>query len=74
MEPKCERCTVIGKLAPFESQLQLALQADTHRIKRERRTGLMHFEAKALHFPTGAQLLDYVEDIKAQLPRGEVEP
>jgi predicted DNA-binding protein YlxM (UPF0122 family) len=45
IEPKYERRKVIGKLAPFESQLQLALQADTHRIKRERRTGLMHCES-----------------------------
>lgn len=36
--------------------------------------GQVTIEAKALHFPTGAQLLDYVEDIKAQLPRNEVEP
>ena len=45
VEPKYQRGKHIGKLAPFESQLQLALQADTHRIKRERRTGLMHFNA-----------------------------
>ena len=36
--------------------------------------GQVTIEAKALHFPTGAQLLDYVEDIKAQLLRSEVEP
>ncbi len=36
--------------------------------------GQVTIEAKALHFPTGAQLLDYVEDIKAQLLRSEIEP
>ena len=45
VEPKYERCEIIGKLARIASQLQLALQADTPRIKRERRTGLMHFKA-----------------------------
>lgn len=36
--------------------------------------GQVTIEAKALHFPIGALLLDYVEDIKAQLPRSEIEP
>jgi hypothetical protein len=36
--------------------------------------GQVTIEAKSLHFPTGAQLLEYVEDIKAQLPRNEVQP
>jgi hypothetical protein len=31
-------------------------------------------EVKALHFPTEAQLLDYVKDIKAELPRSEGDP
>jgi transposase len=44
-EPKYERRAALNNLAPFESQLQLALKADRHRPKRERRTGLMHFKA-----------------------------
>ena len=36
--------------------------------------GQVTIEANALHFPTGAQLLDCVKDIKPQLPRNEVEP
>ncbi len=45
VEPTYQRRKLVGKLAAFESELKLALQADTHRIKRERRTGLMHFNA-----------------------------
>jgi len=32
-----------GKLTPFESKLLLALEADAHRPKRDRRTALMLF-------------------------------
>ena len=54
IEPKYQRRKLVGKLAAFESQLKLALQADTHRIKRERRTGLMHFNALKLAGFTGS--------------------
>ena len=36
--------------------------------------GQVTIEAKSLHFSTGAKLLEYVEEIKAQLPRNEVQP
>ena len=44
VEPKYERPKAIGKLTPFESHLKLALQADAHRPKRDRRTALMLFK------------------------------
>ena len=36
--------------------------------------GEVTIEASALWFPTGRQLLDYVHEIAAELPRHEVEP
>ncbi len=36
--------------------------------------GVVTIEASALWFPTGGQLLDYVHEIAAELPRNEVEP
>ncbi len=44
-EPKYQRVKTIGKLTPFEPKLLLALEADSHRPKRDRRTALMLFEA-----------------------------
>ena len=44
-EPKYQRAKTIGKLAPFEPKLLLALEADSHRPKRDRRTALMLFDA-----------------------------
>ncbi len=44
-EPKYQRAKTIGKLTPFEPKLLLALEADSHRPKRDRRTALMLFEA-----------------------------
>ena len=41
--PKYRRTTKITKLTPFEPQLILALTADAHRPKRDRRTALMLF-------------------------------
>lgn len=43
-EPKYERAKKVGKLTPFESHLKLALEADAHRPKRDRRTGLRLFK------------------------------
>lgn len=43
-EPQYRRRAATPKLGSFESRLQLALKADSHRPKRERRTGLMHFK------------------------------
>jgi transposase len=43
-EPTYQRKQAIGKLSPFESRLELALRADAHRPKRERRTALMLFK------------------------------
>jgi len=40
-----ERAKVDGKLTPFVSTLLLALEADSRRPKRDRRTALMLFEA-----------------------------
>ena len=42
-EPKYLRTTKLTKLTPFEPQLILALTADAHRPKRDRRTALMLF-------------------------------
>jgi transposase len=44
VEPKYVRPKAIGKIAPYESRLQLALQSDAHRPKRDRRTALMLFK------------------------------
>ena len=44
-EPKYQRHRTDGKLSQFASKLRLALEADTHRPKRDRRTALMLFEA-----------------------------
>ena len=42
--PKYERTIVPGKLVAFESRIQLALQTDAHRPKKERRTVLTLFK------------------------------
>ena len=39
------RAKATGKLTPFEPKLLLALEADAHRPKRDRRTALMLFDA-----------------------------
>jgi transposase len=39
------RTQAVTKLTPFEPKLLLALEADSHRIKRDRRTALMLFES-----------------------------
>ena len=39
------RTKAATKLTPFEPKLLLALEADSHRIKRDRRTALMLFDA-----------------------------
>ncbi len=43
-EPKYERRKAAGKITPYESRLQLALQVDAHRPRRDRRTALMLFK------------------------------
>ncbi|MDQ3267650.1 MAG: hypothetical protein M3P47_02825 [Pseudomonadota bacterium] len=43
-EPKYQRAKATGKLTPFEPKLLLAWEADSHRLKRDRRTALMLFE------------------------------
>jgi transposase len=42
---KYQRAKSNGKLTPFEPRLLLALEADSHRPKRDRRTALMLFSA-----------------------------
>jgi transposase len=42
---KYQRVRASGKLTPFEPKLLLALEADSHRPKRDRRTALMLFTA-----------------------------
>lgn len=44
VEPKYQRSKAEIKITPYESRLQLALQADAHRPKRDRRTALMLFK------------------------------
>jgi transposase len=39
-----QRAKATGKLTPFEPGLLLALEADVHRPKRDRRTALMLFD------------------------------
>jgi transposase len=43
-EPKYERAPVTGLLTPYVSHIQLALQVDAHRPKRDRRTKLALFK------------------------------
>lgn len=43
-EPKYRRAPVQTKLTPYEPKLILALTADAHRPKRDRRTAVMLFE------------------------------
>jgi transcriptional regulator with XRE-family HTH domain len=43
-EPKYRRATAVGKLTPFEPKLLMALVADAHRPKRDRRNALMLFK------------------------------
>lgn len=44
-EPKYQRVKTSGKLTAYEPMLLMALEADARRPKRDRRTGLMLFEA-----------------------------
>lgn len=44
IEPKYDRPKAAVKITPYVSRLQLALQADAHRPKRDRRTALMLFK------------------------------
>jgi transposase len=44
-EPRYRRGKAVGKLTAFEPTLLLALEADSHRPKRDRCTALMLFEA-----------------------------
>ena len=44
VEPKYTRPKAASKITPYESRLQLALQADAHRPKRDRCTALMLFK------------------------------
>lgn len=44
-EPKYQRAKATGKLIPFEPMLLFALNADSHRPKRDCRTAWMLFEA-----------------------------
>ncbi len=44
VEPKYERAKGTSKITPYESRLQLAIQTDSHRPKRDRRTALMLFK------------------------------
>ena len=43
--PRYRRTKAVGKLTSFEPKLLLALEADAHRPKRDRRTALMLFAA-----------------------------
>jgi transposase len=43
IEPKYKRSAGVTKLTAFESQLNLMLESDTHRPKKERRTALSLF-------------------------------
>jgi hypothetical protein len=64
-------------LADKRDQISRGLNCSEQMVEQLRgllEEGQVTIEAKALHFLTGAQLLDYVEDIKAQLLRSEVEP
>ena len=53
-QPKYRRPEVSTKLTPYVEALTLALQADGHRPKRERRTALaLHAELRTLGYPGG---------------------
>jgi len=76
----------VQRLAVLDGQwvdLQLAddllldaeqIRATVNQLRSLLREGEVTIEASALWFPTGQQLLDYVRDIAAELPRNEVEP
>jgi transposase len=63
-EPRYEREAVPGKLAPFEAQLRAALETDSHRGRKERRTALRLFqELRAAGFAGGySTVKDFVRD------------
>jgi hypothetical protein len=76
----------VQRLAVLDGQwvdLQLAddllldaeqIRATVEQLRALLSAGEVTIEASALWFPTGQQLLDYVRDIAAELPRIEVEP
>lgn len=61
---KYRRAKASGKLTPFEPRLLLALEADAHRPKRERRTALMLFAAIQQDGFTGGYpiVTDFIRD------------
>lgn len=65
-EPRYQREAVPGKLAPFEEPLRAALETDSHRPRRERRTALRLFqELKQAGFTGGySTVKDFVRDYR----------
>ena len=75
-EPKYRRRAVPVKLTPFVEVLTQALEVDSHRRKRERRTAkALHLELKALGYSGGyTQLTDFIRAWKigqGNAPSGE---
>jgi len=72
--PKYRRQGPPSKLTPFHAQLRQALEADSHRLKRERRTALaLHTEIKAQGYTGGYTVVtDFIrqwrEDAGANSP------
>ena len=65
---KYKRAKVTGKLTPFEPRLLLALEADAHRPKRDRRTALMLFQAIQQDGYTGGYTIvtDFIRNCRQQ--------
>lgn len=63
-EPRYRRVAVPGKLAPFEERLRAALETDSHRVRRERRTAFRLFqELREAGFSGGyTAVKDFVRD------------
>jgi transposase len=68
-QPKYRRPEVPTKLTPFVEALTLALQADAHRPKHERRTALaLHAELQTLGYPGGyTRLTQFIRQWRQKL-------
>ena len=67
-EPRYRRQPVPMKLTPFVEAIKLALQADAHRPKRERRTAkALHEQIRCQGYDGGySRLTDFIRDWRAQ--------
>ena len=71
-EPRYQRPKRDSKLTPFKPQIQLALETDAHRPKRDRRTALMLFRAIQQDGYTGcyAQVTEFIRSCRQAVAMG----